>query len=260
MLQATLDPRAVVTVMALLIVAVAIYLLVRLIGAWRGREAIGQAVSLADDAPPTGDSMPRRSALRTSPIRILFLAANPVDTDPLRLGAEVRAIDRSLRSAEHRDRFELEQQWAVRADDLQELLLRYQPDIVHFSGHGSEANEILLEDDSGESRPVTAHALGDLFELLKDNIHCVVLNACYSQIQSAAIAQSIDCVIGMADAISDEAAIDFSCAFYRALGYGRSIQTAFDLGVNQISVDGGDEADIPILIDLRERAAAVQFV
>ena len=70
-------------------------------------------------------------------ITILFLAANPKDTDRLRLDEEVRTIDERLRLAQHRDRFNLEQQWAVRTHDILDAMLRYQPDIVHFSGHGS---------------------------------------------------------------------------------------------------------------------------
>lgn len=69
-------------------------------------------------------------------IKILFLAANPRDTDRLRLDEEVRAIDEALRKADFRDYFELHSHGAVRIEDLQELLLRYQPQIVHFSGHG----------------------------------------------------------------------------------------------------------------------------
>jgi hypothetical protein len=38
-------------------------------------------------------------------IKILFLAANPKDTDPLRLGEEVRAIKERLRLADQRDQF-----------------------------------------------------------------------------------------------------------------------------------------------------------
>ncbi len=41
---------------------------------------------------------------------------------------------------------------------------------------------------------VPADALSSLFSLLKDDIRCVVLNACYSADQAEAIAQEIDCV------------------------------------------------------------------
>jgi hypothetical protein len=168
------------------------------------------------------------------PIKILFLAANPTDTSRLRLDQEIRSIDQALRQAEFRDKFDVEQHWAVRVVDLQGYLLRHKPDIVHFSGHGTAANEIILEDNQGKSQPVSTRALGQLFSVLKDNIRCVVLNACYSERQAQAIAAHIDCVIGMSKAIGDSAAVSFAEAFYQALGYGRDVKAAFDLGCLQI--------------------------
>jgi hypothetical protein len=85
-------------------------------------------------------------------IQVLFLGANPSDTTRLRLDEEVREIDSVLRQSEFRDMFDLQQHWAVRISDLQGLLLRHKPDIVHFSGHGSMSNEIILEDSSGTSK------------------------------------------------------------------------------------------------------------
>lgn len=181
-------------------------------------------------------------------IRILFLTANPTNTNRLRLDEESRAIDQALRRAEFRDRFELDQFQAVRVGDLQDCLLRFKPHIVHFSGHGSEAGEILLQDSSGASRAVSERALGRLFSVLKDNIRCVVLNACYSKIQAEAIANHIDSVVGMSTAIGDEAAISFSAAFYQALAYGRSLRTAFELACIQIDMEDIPEDEIPNLI------------
>jgi hypothetical protein len=68
-------------------------------------------------------------------IKILFLAANPLNTNRLRLDEEMRAIDAAVRQGDYRDQFDIHSHWAVRISDLQELLLRYQPDIVHFTGH-----------------------------------------------------------------------------------------------------------------------------
>lgn len=183
-------------------------------------------------------------------IKILFLAANPAGTNELQLDEESRAIDQALRMAAFRDSFDIRSHWAVRYADLPELLLRYQPDIVHFSGHGSPAGEIILDEGSG-SHPVSARALGRLFAVLKDNIRCVVLNACFSQIQAEAIAEHIDCVVGMSKAISDTAAIDFAAAFYQGLGYGRSVQTAFDLACNRIDLANLAEQDTPQLLARR---------
>jgi hypothetical protein len=192
-------------------------------------------------------------------IKILFLAANPQGTAPLRLDEECRAIDQALRLSQYRDQFDIQQHWAVRVTDFQELLLRHRPNIVHFSGHGSKANEIILQNDAGLLQPVSARALERLFSILQDNIRCVVLNACYTQTQAQAIARHIDCVVGMSSAVQDEAAIRFAAAFYQALGYGRDAQTAFDLGCAQLDLENLDEPDLPRLIARQGDAHQVAF-
>lgn len=194
------------------------------------------------------------------PIKILFLAANPSDSSRLRLDEEIRSIDHALRQAEFRDKFEIEQHWAVRVIDLQGYLLRHKPDIVHFSGHGTPASEIILEDSQGKSQPVSSRALSQLFSVLKDNIRCVVLNACYSEQQAQAIAAHIECVVGMSKAIGDTAALSFAEAFYQALGYGRDLKTAFDLGCLQIDLKNLDEQDTPRLLTLNGAPEDIVFV
>ena len=193
-------------------------------------------------------------------IRILFLAANPKDTQSLRLDEEIRSIDSSFRQAEFRDLFDIKQHWALRVTDLQGHLLRHQPDIVHFSGHGSPLSEIILEDNTGKSHPVPPRALSQVFSVLKDNVRCVVLNACYSERQAQAIAQYIDCVVGMSKSIGDNAAISFASAFYQALGYGRNIKTAFELGCAQIDLENLNEQDTPKLLAINSNPAAITFV
>ncbi len=194
------------------------------------------------------------------PIKILFLAANPQDSVRLRLDEEIRGIKQALLQTEFRDDFDIEQEWVVRVSDLQGHLLRHQPDIVHFSGHGSAASEIILEDKTGESQTVPTRALEQLFAVLKDNIRCVVLNACYSGKQAQAIAKQIDCVIGMSKAIGDEAAINFAVAFYQALGYGKDVKTAFDLGCVQIDLQSLNEQDTPKLLVTKCDPEEIVFV
>jgi hypothetical protein len=48
--------------------------------------------------------------------------------------------------------------------------------------------------------------------------------------QAQLIAQHVDCVIGMADAIHDLAAIEFATNFYFGLGSGFNIKDAYELG------------------------------
>ncbi|MEZ4866679.1 MAG: CHAT domain-containing protein [Caldilineaceae bacterium] len=191
----------------------------------------------AHQSEPSGQPLAGRS-----PIKILFLAANPLDMVRLQIGEEMRAIDQALRQAEHRS-FDLQLGAAVRVEDLQELLLRHQPDILHFSGHGAATNEIILHNAQGNSTAVAGAALGRLFRVLKDNLRCIVLNACYTADNAAGLAQVIDCVVGIEEVISDNASIQFATAFYRALGYGRTVQEAFDLGQVQIELAGLGEAE-----------------
>ena len=70
-------------------------------------------------------------------VKILYLASNPLEQSRLTLDEEIRVITAQIRSAEHRDALELVSGWAVRPDDLQQLLLQHKPQIVHFSGHGT---------------------------------------------------------------------------------------------------------------------------
>lgn len=144
--------------------------------------------------------------------------------------------------------------------DLQDCLLRYQPHIVHFSGHGSDEGEIILQDQWGDSRAVSERALSKLFSALRDNIRCVVLNACYSEKQAKAIAEHIDSVIGMKKPIGDRAAISFTSSFYQALAYGRDVSTAFDLGCVQIDLEKLQEQDIPVLLSLKTDPKKLFFV
>lgn len=181
-------------------------------------------------------------------IKVLFLAANPHDIGQLRLDEEIRSIDEALCKSASRQRFQIEQQWAVRVSDLQGLLLRHRPDIVHFSGHGSPASGLFLEDGNGLSRHVPAPALADLFGILNDTVRCVVLNACYSHEQAAAIGQHIAAVIGMNGKIGDEASVVFAAAFYQALGYGKDVPTAFSLGVSQLGLYDLPDAILPQLL------------
>jgi hypothetical protein len=192
-------------------------------------------------------------------IKILFLAANPSGESRLALDEEFRAIDEQVQKSQYGDLFDIRQQWAVRVSDVQWHLLRHKPDIVHFCGYGNRSSEIVLQ-DGNKGRPVSVKALSNLFLVLKDNIQCVVLNTCYSEAQALAIAKHIDCVVGMSRAINDDSAISFASSFYQALGFGRDIKTAFDLGCQQIDLESLAGEDAPKLVALRANPRKIVLV
>ena len=178
---------------------------------------------------------------------ILILAANPRNTSRLRLDQEVREIDNGLQRARRRDEFVLKQVWAVRRSDFRRAMLDLKPNIVHFCGHGSGEEGIAFEDENGLAKFMSVEALSGFFELFADTVECVVLNACYSEVQAEAIAEHIPYVIGMNKAIGDTAAIEFSVAFYDALGAGESIEFAYKLACNAIQLAGLPENLTPVL-------------
>ncbi len=179
--------------------------------------------------------------------KILILAANPKATTPLRLDEEVREINSVLQRAKKREQFDLRQLWAVRIRDISHALVDEKPQIVHFSGHGAGDEGLVLENETGQVQFVNAEALAGLFELFANRIECVILNACYSEVQAEAIFKHIPYVIGMNKALGDRAAIEFAVGFYDALGAGESIEFAYKLGCKAIQLAGIPEHLTPKL-------------
>lgn len=219
-------------------------------------------------------------------MKILFIGANGIDTSRLRLGAELRDIQAEIQRAQARGEIEVRAELAVTPIDLNRLLLEYEPDVVHFSGHGTalrvevpmgpsatrefnpaheslpseppRGSAILLETHEGHALPVSVEALARLFGILKTQ-RCVVLNACFSAMQAAALAKHVDCVIGMKRAIDDKSALVFSAGFYQAIARGQTVKAAFDLACSLISTSGLPGADVPQLLG-RVDPGTVQFV
>jgi hypothetical protein len=190
--------------------------------------------------------------------KVLFLAANPKGTPHLRLDQELRDIAEALERCKKRDQFTLEQRLAVRPRDIQRAMLNFEPNIVHFSGHGAGEEGLVFEDETGKSKLVSGDALAGLFKLFANQIECVVLNGCYSEVQAKAIAQHINYVIGMSKAIDYRAAIEFAVGFYNALGAGESIEFAYQFGCAAIQMAGIEEHLTPVLFKKAAVAADME--
>lgn len=180
---------------------------------------------------------------------ILMVTANPKGTTVLRLDEEVRDIQEALKLARDRGEFRLEHLPAARWEDLRRTIETVQPEIVHFSGHGVGEQGLAFEESDGAVQLVSADALARMFALFP-KVNCVVLNACYAEVQAIVIHEFVPCVLSMNREIGDRAARKFAVAFYDGLGAGRGYQEAFDLGLSGMANDG--EVKTPVLF-LRER-------
>ena len=167
---------------------------------------------------------------------VLIVAASPLNEDRLSLNREVKKIKQALERSRNREKWRIESNEAATVEDLRRALLDHQPTVVHFCGHGGGDGGICFEDDQGLTHPTHAAPLTKLFHIFKDNLKCVVLNACYSEVQGDAIRQQIDYVVGMRKDIGDEAAVMFAVAFYDAVFAGTDFRVAFDLGCTAIDL------------------------
>lgn len=188
--------------------------------------------------------------------KILILSANPKNTSNLRLQEEEREIKQVLKLSKHREEFEIVTESALQVNDLRRALLEHRPHIVHFSGHGAGGDGLALEDKSGQMQLVSSESLAGLFQSFEEQVDCVVLNACYSEIQAEAIFKHIDCVIGMNRPIGDRAAIEFATGFYDALAAGESYRDSFNFGCGAIDLQGIPESQTP-KIKVRKNLYAV---
>lgn len=197
-------------------------------------------LSFVDRRKKPNDNKDRR-------IKILFLGTNPTATVRLKLDEEVKRIQINLKLAKERENLVLAQEWAVTIETLMQAILDESPQIVHFSGHGTQEG-LILQNEVGDPQLVTSEGLLSLFKLFRDTIECVVLNSCYSEPQAKAIKEQVPYVIGMKSGIPDKVAISFSTGFYKALGAGRDIPFAFELGITAIKLEGQSGENIPILL------------
>lgn len=180
-------------------------------------------------------------------IVVLFLASNPMNTVQLRLDEEVRSIGEMIRKSKHRDAVKMESCWAVRALDVLQSINEFQPTIVHFSGHGSDLDEIVFQDNAGNAKPVSLEAIVQTMASASSDIRLVYFNTCHSHNQAEAVADKVGAAIGMSTSVSDDAARVFAAQFYSAIGFGLSLRQAFEQARAALMLEGIREEDTPQL-------------
>ena len=193
-------------------------------------------------------------------ITILFLSANPANTQPLELINECNKIEEELRFAAGPDKFDFRQRHDIALEDLRKQILVHKPQIIHFSGHGSEESELIFKGKNGEVQTVPQGALSEFFEILGKDISLVFLNACYSEEQANAISKHVNFVIGMSRAISDKAAIKFAVSFYSSFGFGKSVEDSFKLAKVDLKFESIPEEATPRLLVKEQMNASNQTI
>ena len=173
-------------------------------------------------------------AIPSAKVTILFIQATPPDQVSLDTGEEQRSLDAALRNALKGDVFDWRILPAARAIDLLPGLRRHRPHVVHFAGHGAGDSELILNTPGGGgSHPLTAESLAETLRVYQAEadppVRLAVLAGCDTAEAARLLAEHVDCAVGMAAKVSDEAIAQlFTPALYAALGDGRSVGNAVE--------------------------------
>jgi CHAT domain len=180
----------------------------------------------------------------SKPLRILILAANPLNTPQLQLDTEHRLLLSKMNDNAEAGNCEILAAWATTPVALQRALRAHKPHIVHFAGHGNQ-NSIYLEDEQGMYLPLSKENLSLLFDLSLEHLRVVLLNACSSAAQTERLAKLVDYVVGTKAPIRDNAAVRFTAHFYQAIAVGSPVREAFNKAKGRLSESvGKEQADL----------------
>lgn len=157
--------------------------------------------------------------------KILFLTANPADQQKLRVNEEANRVKVASQGkalnvviCPHIDR-----------GSMIDMVAFEKPQIVHFSGHGSDGGLAMFDANSNFTTEVSTEDLKRMFSKFKKvGVKCVVLCSCWSFHQAKAISELAIPVVGMLRRIEDEEAIQFSRNLYHLLVSENPLEVIFD--------------------------------
>lgn len=182
-------------------------------------------------------------------IVVSFFAADPGSTSmtKLALDEEARSIGEKIRASEHRDSVTFVSRWAVRPMDILQAINELSPTVVHFSGHGSSGDELVLQDDQGRPKFVRKEAIVHTISVASESVKLVFFNTCFSFNQAQECVTHVNAAVGMNKEVGDRAARIFASQFYSAIGFGLSIPKAFAQAKAALMMEDFDEANTPEL-------------
>lgn len=117
--------------------------------------------------------------------------------------------------------------------------------MLHFSGHRADTGDLVFQADDGGAKLVPKEAIVATIATAAEGVRLILFNSCHSTDQAQGVVQHVEVAIGMDNEIGDDAARIFSSRFYSAVGFGKSVQTAFDQGVAALKLDGVPENSTP---------------
>jgi hypothetical protein len=184
---------------------------------------------------------------------VLYLTADPIKNNPLRVDAELHHVQNEIRGSKFRDNITVQHRPAANLKSLLNGLNDLNPHIIHFSGHGNKSG--IAMDNASVAKPsvemVSFKLLAKALSATDSRPRVVLLNACDSAAARKPFIKLGLIVISMKTSISDAAAAAFAVQFYGTIASGQSVKSAFEQGRIAVEATSIGEADTPQLSCLK---------
>lgn len=181
---------------------------------------------------------------------LLYLAPQPRDTNALDSRQDIQSIGYRLSQLGLQPALKVQEEINPRFVDLPFWLDRLTPQLVHFSGHGTNLAKLVFVDNQGNRHDVAPDAVASLFaaQATKVPVKGLILNTCYALPVAKELVSSVDFVISTGTEIQDQSAIHFAETFYPFFINGSSLQMAFEQGRTQVLANRRSGQDPPTLL------------
>lgn len=195
----------------------------------------------------TTNRKPRPSPRPKAKVRLALLVTNPDRHAPLQTAIEARDIQRAIESSPNGSSFAISIVLAPTFDDLIDSLNRFNPQILHFSGHGGGSTIILDNERAGQDggEVLDYDIAARLLDTTDAKISLIVLAACDTTIGVERLLSGGRAIIAMSDSIDDEAACAFSSRFYKSLADGVTVEMALHQAKLLLEQKGYADCDLP---------------
>jgi GTPase SAR1 family protein len=196
---------------------------------------------LLEDFVEEKEDAPIKNTLPNKPQtmkKILIIHSGHESQADLKIASEYSTIKAKLQSGQVRDEYVFEMETCVKEDELDSKIKKHNPDIIHFSMHGSTDSGLFLLNDRKVIYPWYPESVGHSFKLwskmLNKKFELVILSACESDLTAMEILSYANQIIATNVNVTESNALAFVRKFYDTFFNGILVEDCLESATNGI--------------------------